>query len=354
MLGKIIQENRKRVGLSQEGLAEKINVSRQSVSKWEQDLAYPTIDNCIELCNVFDISMDELVGKITTPIKDTKKESNKLYKGLIFVLVLIILIMSFVYVRYPNVRVESYPYYINTCNETKKYFSVESSDIDIYKDEQGQVFVKVLFITREYSEEMFYDVIIKINNESIIQRAENISGKKYEVTFAIDYVDVIYIDIQRTYKDEILIDELSGFAVKDRFEKNYTFLASINNYYYPSFLQIQIVMPRYNFYAWEGIQEINYTIKLYKDGVLKSEDTVKEDIDEIRKRQNECEKEYWCFSSNGTTNIASFKPFVYAEIEKYEVEITVHEGAEEKTFYYPLSELFENDRMFDSRTETFR
>lgn len=52
--------------ISQEQLAEKISVSRQSVSKWEMDQALPQIDKVLMLCELFDVSADELLhDKIT-------------------------------------------------------------------------------------------------------------------------------------------------------------------------------------------------------------------------------------------------------------------------------------------------
>lgn len=47
--------------MTQEELAEKLSVSRQTVSKWELDAAYPEIGKLIELCNLFSCSMDRLV-----------------------------------------------------------------------------------------------------------------------------------------------------------------------------------------------------------------------------------------------------------------------------------------------------
>lgn len=46
--------------MTQEMLAEKLNVSRQTVSKWELDLAQPELDKAIELCNIFNCSLDNL------------------------------------------------------------------------------------------------------------------------------------------------------------------------------------------------------------------------------------------------------------------------------------------------------
>lgn len=48
-------------GMTQEELAEKMGVSRQTVSKWELDAAYPEMDKVIELCKLFSCSMDKLV-----------------------------------------------------------------------------------------------------------------------------------------------------------------------------------------------------------------------------------------------------------------------------------------------------
>ena len=52
---------RKRMGLSQEELAEKIGVSRQAVSKWERAEAAPDTDNLIELSKIYGVSLDEML-----------------------------------------------------------------------------------------------------------------------------------------------------------------------------------------------------------------------------------------------------------------------------------------------------
>ncbi len=46
--------------MTQESLAEKLNVSRQTVSKWEMDAANPEMDKALELCRVFSCSLDQL------------------------------------------------------------------------------------------------------------------------------------------------------------------------------------------------------------------------------------------------------------------------------------------------------
>lgn len=46
--------------MTQEDLAEKMNISRQTISKWELDTAQPEMDKAIELCRLFNCSMDDL------------------------------------------------------------------------------------------------------------------------------------------------------------------------------------------------------------------------------------------------------------------------------------------------------
>lgn len=62
MLNQILVSLRKRDGLTQEQLAEKIGVSRQAVANWEKGESTPDISNCISLANLFGVSIDELVG----------------------------------------------------------------------------------------------------------------------------------------------------------------------------------------------------------------------------------------------------------------------------------------------------
>lgn len=57
----IIKENRKMKNLSQEELAKKMHISRQSISKWETGKSLPTTDQIILLSEIFDCSLDTLL-----------------------------------------------------------------------------------------------------------------------------------------------------------------------------------------------------------------------------------------------------------------------------------------------------
>ena len=62
-LGENLQFLRKKDNITQEQLAERLDVSRQSVSKWESDTAYPEMDKILQICDLFHVRMDDLVRK---------------------------------------------------------------------------------------------------------------------------------------------------------------------------------------------------------------------------------------------------------------------------------------------------
>lgn len=66
-LGENLQNLRRAAGLSQEEVAGKLFVSRQSVSKWENDQAEPGVENLKALAELYGVSMDELTGMPVPP-----------------------------------------------------------------------------------------------------------------------------------------------------------------------------------------------------------------------------------------------------------------------------------------------
>lgn len=69
-LGQNLQFLRKLSRMTQETLAEKLDVSRQTVSKWELDAAYPEMEKVLELCSLFNCSMDQLVREEMNVVDD--------------------------------------------------------------------------------------------------------------------------------------------------------------------------------------------------------------------------------------------------------------------------------------------
>ena len=91
---------RKSKNISQEDLAEKVNVSRQSVSKWETGEAYPEMNNILQLCKIFHCNINDLVNdnmvdldslddEIKMSVVKFKKEKQSQMKGISKILSLI-------------------------------------------------------------------------------------------------------------------------------------------------------------------------------------------------------------------------------------------------------------------------
>lgn len=79
---KLLIQRRKELGLSQEALAQEIQVSRQAISKWENGDSYPDLPKLIALSNVLNISLDQLCGRNQEVIQNNtiQKEMKKTNK----------------------------------------------------------------------------------------------------------------------------------------------------------------------------------------------------------------------------------------------------------------------------------
>lgn len=76
-LGERLLDLRKSKHLSQEEVADKLNVSRQTISKWETDSSTPDFDKIIPICELFEISTEELL----TGVKEEKEITIESYNN---------------------------------------------------------------------------------------------------------------------------------------------------------------------------------------------------------------------------------------------------------------------------------
>ena len=83
-IGKNISSRRKNLCITQEQLAEKLNVTRQAVSNWENGKTEPDIETLTKIAQIFDISIDELVDGIPKDIKELRGKSIHLKLGILF------------------------------------------------------------------------------------------------------------------------------------------------------------------------------------------------------------------------------------------------------------------------------
>jgi transcriptional regulator with XRE-family HTH domain len=118
-----IIELRSKNKLTQEELAEKLNVSRQTVSNWETGKCYPDIETLIIMSNKFNISLDELLKDNIKMVKEVDKKvkiASKLKYVLAIVLIISILVGVFLVKSNveANTKIDKYEKQIEEMNLT--------------------------------------------------------------------------------------------------------------------------------------------------------------------------------------------------------------------------------------------
>ena len=109
VVGKNIKEKRKSLNITQEELAEKLSVTRQAVSSWENGKTEPDIEMLTKIAQIFDISIDELIyGKTKNILKNIPKK--KLIVPIIFIVFAAVSFIAFEIIE-PTLKDQVYKYY---------------------------------------------------------------------------------------------------------------------------------------------------------------------------------------------------------------------------------------------------
>lgn len=123
-LGSKILKIRKDNKMSQEDFAEELNVTRQTISNWENGKNYPDIETLIAISDKFNISLDVLLKGEEKMVKDMDKKI-KSHKILIIIIILLIVfgvlckVGEFIYhkyIYYRNINIDSGAYVVTKCN----------------------------------------------------------------------------------------------------------------------------------------------------------------------------------------------------------------------------------------------
>lgn len=148
-----LENLRKSKGMSQEALAQKLNVTRQTVSKWELDQTTPDMNKLIEISKIFEVSLDELANNIETSNSETTyKESsieknNKKISIRIFIvgLIISIILCGIGFIKQNNAKKTNENLYneayslslknYNTAMERVKQINVELDELNSKKNE---------------------------------------------------------------------------------------------------------------------------------------------------------------------------------------------------------------------------
>ncbi|KAF1301889.1 MULTISPECIES: helix-turn-helix domain-containing protein [Enterococcus] len=99
-IGAKLKEARKQAGLTQEKVAENIQVSRQTISNWENEKSFPDIVSVIKLSNLYSVSLDNLL-KGDQEMMDHLEKSTNIVKSnqklIVAFLINVALLLSFVF-----------------------------------------------------------------------------------------------------------------------------------------------------------------------------------------------------------------------------------------------------------------
>ena len=232
-IGKYIAFKRKEQGLTQKQLAEKLNMSDKSVSKWERGICLPDVSVYLELCKILDISINEFLAgedipketieqkaeeniiQITKDNKNKQKYLKKIIRLLIVMLVVFIFITSiFIYKKLTQPQNYIEPYLEK---------STEMQTANMLSSHPGNI---LLF---HYNSKKNYDSLTMYLTE--YQKGKKISDKE---------ICTFYNNPSKgtnTGNIALLVDyEASTLKIIDAFEDGYyvaegiSFLENISNY----------------------------------------------------------------------------------------------------------------------------
>ncbi len=180
--GENLKNLRKLKKLSQEELAAKINVSRQSVSKWETGDAYPEMNNLLELCKIFhckindlvndsilDIeSLDDNVKKEVVTLKKEEQNKMKLLSKFVLVFAKIGRILCLITLPLIVISMLLFPYFMNKIQVKDNEITLKNSNIISLVEDNEKVVLKVngLTIVDETKDYINAEIINVINNNS--------------------------------------------------------------------------------------------------------------------------------------------------------------------------------------------
>ena len=161
-LGQAIAQIRKERGLTQEAFAKMYNVTRQTVSNWENEKSYPDLSTLVKISDEFNVSLDVLLKGDFRMVKDIDKKIKKqpFYIGIIIGLVIIVVaLFSFIYVNDKRLG--------DTTKDIADLTLNSAVSIEIYDSQSNELITK-------YEDKSSIDKVNAILNIKNWEKVENI------------------------------------------------------------------------------------------------------------------------------------------------------------------------------------
>lgn len=260
-LNEKIYKLRKQKGWSQDDLSEKVGVSRQAISRWENGQALPELEKTKILAQIFEISLDELVNEneiTNSNVENEKNENKRLQKDItikknrkiIFFLVFAVVISIFVAIvlyRYLMINL-----FCNRLNEIEynnfhlEKIIADSSDSYQIVTEYIDYFYKDNYCKTEYLDpktnnilkleyeklgEYYYNINLEEGNYKLIQLPRNtiIDYPKDIIRSEIRYALNLYpdsfknkLELALKFEYKIYIDEYGNINITNSDQSNYS------------------------------------------------------------------------------------------------------------------------------------
>lgn len=208
--GDNLRQIRKDKKMSQEQLAEKVNVTRQSVSKWENGESYPEMNNILELCKIFNCKLNDLVHTDMTDISsldedivmnvvkfnEKKQKEVKMLSNVISLIGKIGAIVLKVAIPFIILAMILVPYVINNVEIKDNEIEFKTANIKII--DKNKIEIHDIIVAEFDIEDEDYNVIEIFNNNSTAKIIGYI-----EVGFLFLLVDIFLMIIILSYVEKL-------------------------------------------------------------------------------------------------------------------------------------------------------
>lgn len=207
-------ELRKQKGWSQEELGNNLDVSRQTISKWESGQSTPEMEKLVKISEIFEISLDELIIGIKNEVKDLVEENKRSDKPkkskikIVFMILLILVLLSFFGVI--TYRVGCF----------KKILDVAGVLTNFYSEDNYRI-TESLMITKngvQNAEEGYEKEYYSLNSQKMMQDARIFPTKK---VYLSDDGGILEFNLKTNEYKKFNIDEYNNEEYDRLIRRNY-------------------------------------------------------------------------------------------------------------------------------------